>query len=176
MYRDDLILRAIAAGATSTATIAERTGISTASVWRGLHRLIGSGHVFSPVRGIYRLTDSGAALLGLADGERPAAAERSEEAAEDRPPSVSPGRGQSGPGERHDALHQPQDDAAPTSAATAWGLDWRAIVALGVIVLGALALAVRALRWSVPAPPVPPEQPPQLGGYRPPWPGIGPAW
>ncbi len=175
MYRDDLILRAIAGGASSTATIAEYTGISTASVWRGLHRLMESGHVFSPVRGVYRLTASGAALLGEAERAMPAPADRSAEAAEVRPTTVSPGRGQSGPGERHDAVERPQGDTVPAPAATVWGIDWRDIVALGIIVLGAVALAVLAVRWSVPARPVPPEQPPQLGGYRPPWPGIGPA-
>jgi DNA-binding IclR family transcriptional regulator len=42
MDRDDLLLRAIAEGATTSAALAARTGLSPASVWRGLRRLMGS--------------------------------------------------------------------------------------------------------------------------------------
>jgi len=73
MDRDDLLLRAIAEGATTSAALAARTGLSPASVWRGLRRLMGSSHVFSPARGVYRLTASGERVLALPGGEPPAA-------------------------------------------------------------------------------------------------------
>jgi hypothetical protein len=39
MDRDDLILRGIADGATNPAALEARTGLTHATVWRGLHQL-----------------------------------------------------------------------------------------------------------------------------------------
>jgi hypothetical protein len=180
MYRDDLILQGIAAGATSTATLAEHTGISTASVWRGLRRLMGSSHVFSPARGVYRLTDSGAALLGLPDGV-PAAPEQSAEATHDQPLAglqsiITPGNGQIGPDRHHDAMDPHEGDAALPFAAIASRFDWGALAVGVVIALGALGLAVLAARRAAPRPSMSPEEGPKPRASQPVWPDIGPVW
>jgi hypothetical protein len=180
MYRDDLIPQGIAAGASSTATLAEHTGISTASVGRGLRRLRQSGQVFSPMRGVYRLTPSGAALLVLPDRVPPAALDPSAVPADDQPlvgpgPLVIPASSQTGLGDRPDAIDDPDGETAPTSASIAGRFDWGAIalggvvIALGGLVLGWLGLDLRAARQDAPPPSEPPEEPAQPGAYVPPW-------
>jgi len=173
MYRDDLILQGIAAGASSTATLAEMTGISTASVWRGLCRLRQAGQVFSPVRGAYRLTPSGAALLVLPDRVPPAALEPSADPADDQP-LVTPASSQSGPGDRPDTKGDREGEIAPASASVAGRFDWGAfgvgvVLVLGGLALGRLGLALLAARQDAPPPSEPPEEPAQPGAYVPPW-------
>jgi biotin operon repressor len=185
MYRDDLILQGIEAGATSTATLAERTGMSPATVWRGLQRLMGSGHVFSPVRGVYRVTASGAAALGLSDGEPPAVPEQPTLAAGDQPlvetgSSVTPGSRQSGSGDRLDAPDHCDADGAPAAVSRVGWFDWRAfgagvVVAIGGLVLGRLVLALLAIRRAGPPPSEAPPGPAQASAYQSVWPGFGPA-
>ena len=188
MYRDDLILGGLAGGATSTATLAEYTAMSTASVWRGLSRLIESGHVFSPLRGVYRLSATGEALLGRPDGEPPAAPEQAATGADDQPlvepgPLVTPGSSGSGPAGRHDAPEHDEAAVAPASVALAHRFGRRALVLGGVgiavggvavavgvgIALGQLRLAALATQRAAPPPSVAPEQAVQPAVYVPPW-------
>src|ERR1035437_472195 len=157
MYRDDLILQGIAAGAVSTATLAEHTGISTESVWRGLCRLKQSGQVFSPIRGVYRLTPSGAALLVLPDRVPPAALEPSAGGADDQP-LVNPASSQSGPGDRPDAKGDREGETVPASASIAGRFDWGAFAVGVVIALGGLGLAILAARRVAPRPSVATEE------------------
>lgn len=180
MYRDDLILQGIAAGAVSTATLAEHTGISTASVWRGLRRLRQSGQVFSPARGVYRLTDSGAALLGLPD-RVPAALEQSAEAAHDQPlaglqSTIAAGNGEIGPDRHQNAMDPREGVAALAFAAIASKFDWGALAVGMVIALGGLGLAVLAARRAATRPSVSPEEGPKPRASQPVWPGVGPVW
>jgi biotin operon repressor len=173
MHRDDLILQGLAAGAMSTATLAEHTGISTASVWRGLRRLMQSGQVFSPVRGIYRLTPTGAALLVLPDRVPPAAPEPSAGAADDQP-LVIPASSQTGPGDRPDAMDDREGEIAAASASIAGHFDWGAfgvgvVLVLGVLALSRLGLALLAARQDAPPRSEPPEESAQPGAYVPPW-------
>jgi biotin operon repressor len=179
MYRDDLILQGIAAGASSTATLAEMTGISTASVWRGLYRLRQSGQVFSPVRGVYRLTPSGAALLVLPDPVPPAALEPSTLAADDEPlvepgPLVTAAGSRSEPGGRHDATEHDDAAVAPASASIAGRFDWGSfgvgvVLVLGGLALGRLGLARLSSRQDALPRSEPPEEATQPGTYVPPW-------
>jgi hypothetical protein len=59
-----MLLTGLADGEESTADLTLSTGLPERTVRRGLHRLIGSGHVFSPERGSYRLTSAGDAVVG----------------------------------------------------------------------------------------------------------------
>lgn len=185
MYRDDLILEGLGAGATRTATLADYTGLSTASVGRGLHRLTKAGHVFSPVRGVYRLTASGEALLGLPDGETAAAPEHSAEAASDQDPVqpeplVGLGSRQLGPENQHTVLEHQEEDAAPTSLMDRWfdrgAFRVAVVLVLAGLVLGGLVLAAFAPRLAAQPPSMPPEPPGQPVGPRPFWLGVGPGW
>ena len=180
MYRDDLILQGIAAGASSTATLAEHAGISTASVWRGLRRLRQSGQVFSPVRGIYRLTPSGAALLVLPDRVPPAALDPSAGAADDQPLAepeslITPAASQTGPRDRHDATEHDDAAVAPASVAITGRFGYGAIalggvvIALGGLVLGRHLLAVLTARRAAPRPSVASDEAVQPAVYVPPW-------
>jgi hypothetical protein len=159
----------MAAGASSTATLAKMTGISTASVWRGLCRLRQAGQVFSPVRGIYRLTPSGAALLVLPDRVPPAELEPSAVPADDQP-LVHPANSQSGPGDRPDA----KGETAPSSSSIANRFDWGTfgfgvVFVLGGLALGRLGLVLLAARHDAPPPFEPPEESAQPGAYVPDW-------
>lgn len=58
----------------STEGLVGSTGLSERTVRRGLHRLIGSGHVFSPARGRYRLTLLGDAMASELAGAAVASA------------------------------------------------------------------------------------------------------
>jgi biotin operon repressor len=180
MYRDDLILQGLAAGASSTATLAEHAGISTASVWRGLYRLRQAGQVFSPVRGVYRLTPSGAALLVLPDRVPPVALEPSAAAANDEPlvdpgPRVTPAGSQTGPGDRSDATEHDYAAVAPASGAITGRFGCGAIalggvvIALGGLVLGRHLLVVLAARLAAPRASVASDEAGQPAVYVPPW-------
>jgi hypothetical protein len=162
MERDDLLLRAIAEGSTSSAALAGRTGLSPASVWRGLRRLTASEYVFSPVRGFYRLTASGERVLAAPGGE-PA------DARDGRPPSTSPGAlvAPSIP-ERDRGVSSGQASVPTDGPATvpAW-LVGGGLVALGV---GIIALVVALARRLAPAPP--PVVPPTPAA----WPSDGQIW
>ena len=61
--RNDAILAGLAGGPLSTAELVERTGMIERRVERGLRQLVGADYVFSPVRGTYRLTARGRAVL-----------------------------------------------------------------------------------------------------------------
>ena len=73
MERDELLLRGLSDGATSTVKLAERSGLPPSTVHRGLRHLIKTGHVFSPRYSVYRLTGLGQTVAG-APGSTPAAA------------------------------------------------------------------------------------------------------
>ena len=63
MTRDERVLLGLATERTTSAELAQWTGLKDRDVRRGLHRLIASGHVFSPERGRYRLTGLGRGLI-----------------------------------------------------------------------------------------------------------------
>lgn len=157
MERDDLLLRAIAEGATSSAALAERTGLSPASVWRGLRRLMASEYVFSPTRGIYRLTASGERVLAPHGGDPAAAVGRIPSDAGLEPPVT---------------VSTPQRDlrASSRQAGAATLPTWlvgSALVALGVGVVALLAIVAR------PSAPVPPSVTPASPAA---WPYDGQTW
>lgn len=183
MYRDDEILQGLARGATSTATLADATGLSTASVGRGLARLMEAGHVFSPVRGVYRLTASGEALLGPPGEDRPAHAvgTASPPSSVQPEPPVAPDTGQSGTDERGAAMRKLDAPRAAPADPLVRRFDWPA-VALGVVLtLGGLALtrlvlAVLAAHTAAWPPSAPPAEPTQPAVAPPFWLGMGPTW
>jgi hypothetical protein len=148
MDRDDLLLRAIAEGATSSAALAVRTSLSPASVWRGLRRLVAAEYVFSPARGVYRLTASGERVL-----EPTGAPERETQDTDPRAPE---------PTERPASRAGTED----RPALRAW-LVGGALVALGV---GVFALRARVARTAAPAPPA--ASPPSPAA----WPYNGQTW
>lgn len=77
MTRDELLLAAMAAGATTTAALMGATGVTERTCRYGLSHLITVGCVWSPERGRWRLTDAGqaiaATLPSLSAAEPPAA-------------------------------------------------------------------------------------------------------
>jgi len=77
MTRDELLLTALAAGATTTAALVRSTGVTERTCRYGVSHLIAVGHVWSPERGRWRLTEAGRAIAStlpsLAAAERPAA-------------------------------------------------------------------------------------------------------
>ena len=77
MTRDELILAAMAAGATTTVALIGATGVTERTCRYGLSHLITVGYVWSPERGRWRLTDAGqaiaATLPSLSAAEPPAA-------------------------------------------------------------------------------------------------------
>ncbi len=181
MDRDDLLLRAIAEGATTSAALAARTGLSPASVWRGLRRLIGSGHVFSPARGVYRLTASGERVLGLPGGEPPAApGQATHHTGPGSLVASSVPEQDPDPAARHAGGPTAEPRPAPERTELLGSRTWTegratvrawlvggALVALGV---GFLALRARVARTAAPAPPA--ASPPLPAA----WPYNGQTW
>ena len=172
MDRDDQILHGLAKGATSTATLAASTGLSGSSVGRGLRRLIECGQVFSPVRGRYRLTAAGEALLGPADGEPAGTLEHSAETMDDQGPDVPESRA---------APHAGQRPGTAPADPLARQFDWPAValgvvLALGGVSLVRLLMAILGTHTAVRPPSAPPARPPQPAAPPPVWPGMGPAW
>jgi hypothetical protein len=181
MDRDDLLLRAIAEGATTSAALAARTGLSPASVWRGLRRLMGSSHVFSPTRGVYRLTASGELVLTLPGGEPPAAPGRAthhtgpESLVASSVPQQDPD-----PAARHAGGPTAEPRPAPEQTELPGSRTWterRATVrawlvggALVVLGVGAIALLAAVARPPAPAPPAVIPPPPAA------WPYSGQSW
>ena len=172
MDRDDLLLRAIADGATTSAEVADRTGITPSSVWRGLRHLVGTGHVFSPARGVYRVTALGARVLALPDREPSTTSERPRDRV-DRgslvdssvsAPEPGPATRQAPPTaetEPDPERTEPEGSARAEGRSTvrAW-LVGSALVALGV---GVIALLSGVARPAAPAPPA--AAPPLSGGW-----------
>lgn len=60
---DEAILLLLTQGPAGTIAISDRLGIPERSVRRRLRRLIRDGYVFSPERGIYRITAAGLAAV-----------------------------------------------------------------------------------------------------------------
>ena len=63
LTRDERVLLGLATERATCAELAQWTGLAERDVRRGLHRLTGSGHVFSPERGRYRLTGLGRGVI-----------------------------------------------------------------------------------------------------------------
>ncbi|MGD0861777.1 MAG: hypothetical protein ABSA21_03335 [Candidatus Limnocylindrales bacterium] len=59
MTRDELLLAALARGQSSTVALAYETGLGERTCRYGLRHLIGADYVWSPERGLYRLTARG---------------------------------------------------------------------------------------------------------------------
>jgi hypothetical protein len=59
MTRDELLLSALARGESSTVALANATGLRERTCRYGLTRLIGADYVWSPKRGLFRLTARG---------------------------------------------------------------------------------------------------------------------
>jgi hypothetical protein len=72
MTRDEMLLTGLAEGEGSTADLMLFSGLPERTVRRGLRRLIGSGHVFSPIRGSYGLTSVGNAVVEELSPSEPA--------------------------------------------------------------------------------------------------------
>ncbi len=184
MDRDDLILRAIAEGATTSAAVAARTGLTPASVWRGLRHLSRTGHVFSPTWAVYRLTASGERVLALPAGDPSAASEGTEELAGRRsaaasaigvPDPQSPSRRVVASAELR---AHPESGDLPASLAPTEGQPmvptWLRRLGLGALVVGTVALLSLVTQPSEsirPDPPAPPSSP--LGWPYTGWPGSG---
>ncbi len=66
---DERILCLLAAGPGSSRSLADALAWNDRAIRRRLRRLIGDGYVFSPSRGIYRLTASGRAVLEADEGQ-----------------------------------------------------------------------------------------------------------
>ena len=113
MTRDEILLTGLAEGEGSTAELMVSTGLPERTVRRGLHRLIGSGHVFSPERGSYRLMPAGSAVV-------------TELSPSDHATRIDPSR----------ELHL-EPDSSPSPMGTPWWV-WAAAGALAAaVVLGA---------------------------------------
>jgi hypothetical protein len=72
MTRDELLLAALIGGESSSGALAEATGLAERSCRHGLQHLIGADYVWSPKRGVYRLTARGrtiAAEVGMPSPE-----------------------------------------------------------------------------------------------------------
>jgi DNA-binding IclR family transcriptional regulator len=59
MTRDEVLLVALAKAESSTAELAKVTGLSERACRYRLHHLIGVDYVWTPARGLYRLTPKG---------------------------------------------------------------------------------------------------------------------
>ena len=144
MTRDELLLAALAAGATTTAGLMRSTGVKERSCRYGLSHLVAVGYAWSPERGCWRLTEAGraiaSALPSLLPAERPSAE------------SVVPAVDEGGTATA-DETAEP-DGALGTRAALWWALAG----AIGAVLL---ALA----RRSAISPPSPPSAPPTVWPY-----------
>ncbi len=192
MDRDDQLLRGIADGATSPAALEERTGLTHATVWRGLHRLEESGHVFSPARSVYRLSALGQTALSLPRQE-PAMPQPADGAPDVEPRSTSAMDGSvlqarpRHPVERdaatdhHDGDRQAQPGVVAGAIATRT-FGWGQLVAVILVFLGVVVVVVGIVRIvgivladrgaAGPAP-VLGDAPPQPASYLPPWANWG---
>lgn len=83
MTPDEQILLLLAAGPAGTEQLAASMGWHDRSVRRRLRRLIRDGYVFSPARGLYRLTARG--HEAMVDGARGAESEEAADGDEDWP-------------------------------------------------------------------------------------------
>jgi hypothetical protein len=89
MTRDELLLDTLAKGESSTAALALATGLGERTCRYGLRRLAEEGYVWSPARGLYRLTAVGRTIAGeLVQPSPPATSE---------PPGSAPGEQSSRP-------------------------------------------------------------------------------
>lgn len=68
MTRDELLLAALAGGATTTAALMDATGVIERTCRYGLSHLIAVGYVWSPERGHWRLTEAGRAIAATLPG------------------------------------------------------------------------------------------------------------
>lgn len=63
MSTDERILYLLGFGPSGSRALAESLGCSDRTIRRRLQRLIRGGYVFSPIRGLYRLTQLGRAVM-----------------------------------------------------------------------------------------------------------------
>ena len=184
MDRDDLILRAIAEGATTSAEVANRAGLTPASVWRGLRHLIRAGQVFSPTWAVYRLTASGKRVLAMPEREPSAAPEGTDELAGQRSAAVSaigvpdPQSSSSRVVAAAELGAHPESGDLPGSLAPTEGQPmvptWLRRLGLGALAVGSVALLYLVARPSASTPPeAPAPQPQPLGWPYTGWPGAG---
>lgn len=149
MTRDELLLAALAAGATSTAGLMRATGVRERSCRYGLSRLIGAGYAWSPARGRWQLTEAGRAIAVTLPSV--SAAERPDPESGARPPA------EGGSATAAETTELAPPPGSPPGAPTSF---WWTLAAIAAAV--ALALAQR----SATAPPTPPATaPPTLWPY-----------
>jgi len=146
MTRDELLLAALATGATSTAGIMRATGVRERSCRYGLTRLIAVGYAWSPQRGRWRLTEAGRAIASTLPSLAAAGPPDAESIA---PPA---GDGGAATGAKTTELGGPPEHLSGTPAAFWWTLA-------GIAAAVVLALARRSA--AVPSPP-PPSTPPTM--------------
>jgi hypothetical protein len=149
MTRDELLLAALAAGATTTAALMRSTGVTERTCRYGLSHLIAVGYAWSPERGRWRLTEAGRAIAStlpsLAALERPDA--QSVALPVDEGGTVIAADGAD--------LALPPDEPSGTPASLWWALA-------GIIAAVVLAIARRS---ATSPPPAPPSAPPTVWPY-----------
>lgn len=149
MTRDELLLAAMAGGATTTAALVRSTGVTERTCRYGLSHLIAVGYVWSPERGRWQLTEAGraiaATLPSLAAIERPA------------PESIALPEDEGGTVIAADTAQPASlpDNPSGTPASLWWTLA-------GIAAAVVLAVARRSATWP---PPAPPPAPPIVWPY-----------
>lgn len=149
MTRNELLLAALAAGATSTAALVRATGVGERSCRYGLSHLVAAGYAWSPERGRWRLTEAGRAIAATLPG-LPAAG----------PPDAASvvlpaGEGGTATGAKTTELAPPPEKPSGTPASFWWTLA-------GIAAAVVLALARRS---ATSPPPPPPSTPPTIWPY-----------
>lgn len=149
MTRDELLLAAMAAGATTTAALSSATGVTERTCRYGLSHLIAIGYAWSPERGRWRLTDAGraiAATLPSLSAADPPATESTALPANESETVVA----------AHAAQPASVSGDAPSTHASLW---W---TLAGIAAAVVLALARRSAAMP---PPTPPSAPPAVWPY-----------
>ena len=170
MTRDELLLAALAEGDASTVALAGATGLSERTCRYGLAHLVKTGHVWSPERGRWRLTDAGRAIAGTLDEPASAAdeagpgatniptTERGGPSVVDDTPSLriepAPGSQAAGQPPTGDETAQPGEGGRSVPDWLGWGLG---MLAVGVVALvyGAARLPPAAQPEASPPPAMP---------------------
>ena len=153
MTRDELLLAALAAGATSTAALVRATGVGERSCRYGLSHLVATGYAWSPERGRWQLTEAGRAIASTLPSLSTTARPDAESIA------LPGGEGGAATAAEIAELVPPPEDPSGTPAALWWMLA-------GIAAAVVLALARRSATAPPPAPPSPPPTIWPYDGWR----------